>query len=266
MGDVARASLPSYARPPVIEVAVGVHFLQLPGLNTVALVRLADLWRERYPKVQEHPALPPAAPGGQMFVFEVGNSSPPQRFWLLTENESMLVQIQHDRLLLNWRKVDDSDPYPRYSKLRQDFSELWSEFANYIAGGDYGALQPSLAEVTFFNRIPATSASAVPAAIEALNPGWILEGQLATSLQIERAIIDSGGQPGQQRIALGYRPEYGFIQLEISSQVRIDAESHDLAAILTTLDEAHDVDVLTFDQITTDSAHTAWGKYDVNAN
>jgi uncharacterized protein (TIGR04255 family) len=268
MGDAARsANLPSFEHPPVIEVAVGVHFLQLPGLNTVALVRLADRWHERYPKVQEQPALPPAAPGGQVFTFQVQNSPPPQRFWLLTDNESLLVQIQYDRLLLNWRRVDDDDAYPRYGKLRQDFSKLWSEFVDYVASGDFGALQPNLAEVTFFNRIPASSASAVPAAIDALNPHWVLDGQQATTLQIERAIVDSvGGQSGQQNIALGYRPEFGFIQLEIASRVRIDAEANDLAAILSALDEAHDVDVLTFDEITTDAAQTAWGKHDVNAN
>jgi uncharacterized protein (TIGR04255 family) len=267
MGDAARsATLPSFEHPPVIEVAVGVHFLQLPDLNTVALVRLADTWRERYPKIQEQPALPPAAPGGQVFMLQVQNSPPPHRFWLLAENDTLLVQIQHDRLLLNWRKVNNDDPYPRYDKLRQDFSELWSDFVRYVASGDYGAFQPTLAEVTFFNRIPINSASEVPGAIAALNPLWSLDDHLVTSLQIERAIADATGQSGQQNIALGYRPEFGFIQLEISSRVRIDAESTDSVAILAALDEAHDVGVLTFDHITTDSAHTAWGKHDVSAN
>lgn len=142
--------LPSFDHPPVIEVAVGVHFLQLPGLNTVALVRLADMWRERFLKVQEQPPLPPVAPGGsRLFTFEVENSPPPHRFWLLTKSESLLVQIQHDRLLLNWRKVKDDDPYPRYGQLRQEFSQLWSEFTAIVLGGQFGAFQPTLAEVTF---------------------------------------------------------------------------------------------------------------------
>jgi hypothetical protein len=52
--------LPSFDRPPVVEVAVGTHFLQLPGLNTVALVRLVDdLWRSRYPRTIEQPLSPP---------------------------------------------------------------------------------------------------------------------------------------------------------------------------------------------------------------
>lgn len=270
MGDAThRPNLPSFEHPPVIEVAVGAHFLQLPGLNTVALVRLADIWRDRYPTIQEQPALPPVspvAPGSQVMMFQVQNVPPPQRFWLLSENQSMLVQIQHDRLLLNWRKLGDDDPYPRYGRLREDFSALWSDFARFVTAGDYGAFQPSLAEVTFFNRIPAASASAVPEAIAALNPHWSLEGHHATSFQIERAISSPGGRSGQQNIALGYRSQTGFIHLEITSRIGIDTGSNDSTAILAALDDAHDIDVVAFDQITTESAHTAWGKYNVSAN
>jgi len=266
MGDAARrANLPSFERPPVIEVAVGVHFLQLPGLSTVALVRLADSWRDRYPTIQEQPVLPPVAPGSQV-MFQLQNAPLPQRFWLLSENQSTLVQIQHDRLLLNWRKLGDDDPYPRYGRLREDFSALWSDFARFVASGDYGAFQPSLAEVSFFNRIQAASASAVPEAIAALNPHWSLEGHHATSFQIERAIGNPAGRSGQQNIALGYRSQTGFIQLEITSRIGIDAGSNDSSAILDALDDAHDISVAAFDEITTKSAHTAWGKHDVSAN
>ena len=56
------------------------------------------------------------------------------------------------------------------------------------------------------------------------------------------------------------------MQLEISSLVGVDPESTDSAAILAALDEAHRAGVLAFDQITTESAHTAWGKHDVSDN
>jgi uncharacterized protein (TIGR04255 family) len=199
-------------------------------------------------------------------MFQVGNAPTPHRFWLLSENESLLIQIQNDRLLLNWRKVKDDDPYPRYGQLRQGFSDLWSDFVGYVTSADYGVFQPSLAEVTFFPRMPVSSASEVPGTIAALNPAWSLDGHLVTSLQIERAILDNAGeQSGKQNIALGYRPEFGLIQLEITSFYRIATESTD-SAILDALDQAHDAGVLTFDQITTDGAHTAWGEHDVSTN
>ena len=106
MGDAARGpALPSFERPPVVEVAVGVHFLQLPGLNTVALLRLAQMWVTRFPIVREQPASPPPGLPVGPIIFQVQNALPPLRYWLLTDDESLLVQIQHDRLLLNWRQV-----------------------------------------------------------------------------------------------------------------------------------------------------------------
>jgi uncharacterized protein (TIGR04255 family) len=197
----------------VIEVAVGVHFLQLPGFNSVTLVRLADKWHDRYPKTQEQPALPPEAPGGpgQLFTIQLHNSLPPVRLWLIGEQESSLVQVQHDRLLLNWRKVHENDPYPRYGTLREDFSRLWSEFGDYVTGGDFGVFQPILAEVTFFNRIAIGAAADVPNFIAPLNPHWTMEDHLSTTAQFRRGIASvEGGQQGHQKIALGYQPELGL--------------------------------------------------------
>jgi uncharacterized protein (TIGR04255 family) len=269
MGEaVLSEALPSFENPPVVEVAVGVHFLQLPGLNTIALGRLAEMWRARYPVAQEQPALPPMVPGGgPMITFQLQTSLPPLRLWLLTEDESSLVQVQHDRLLVNWRQVNTGDPYPRYRVLRKDFTALWSEFERYLAAADYGVLQPSLAEVSFFNRIAIGAAGELPGIVTALNPGWALDGQSATSLQLEREVRGPSGEAqGNQNIALGYRRELGFAQMEISTRVRIDAESGDDAAILNALDAAHHAGVLTFDEITTESAHAAWGKHDASAN
>jgi uncharacterized protein (TIGR04255 family) len=270
MADESRSkALPSFEHPPVVEVAVGVHFLQLPGLNTVALVRLADMWSGRFPVSQEQPPLPPVIPGGggQMFSLQFQNALPPLRLWLLTEDEAFLVQIQHDRLLLNWRKVKPDDPYPRYTTLRRDLSELWTEFVTYVAAGDYGVLQPNLAEVTFFNRIPAESAADVPTWIAALNPTWSIDSGLATALQLEAGIHGATGQPqGQQSIALGYRPELGGLQLEITSRYGVDTGPSDSSTIMSALDEAHEAGVLAFDHITTDEAHNIWGKHDVSDN
>jgi hypothetical protein len=177
------------------------------------------------------------------------------------------VQVQHDRLLLNWRKVHENDPYPRYGTLREDFSRLWSEFGDYVAGGDFGVFQPILAEVTFFNRIAIGGAADVPNFIASMNPHWAMEDHLATTAQFRRGIAGiEGGQQGHQKIALGYQPELGFIQLEISSLVGINTEAKDSAAIFAALDEAHRAGVLTFDNITTDGAHRAWGKHDDRSN
>lgn len=255
-------SLPSFKLPPVIEVAVGVHFLQLPGLDTVALVRLVEGWRKRFPKVQEQLALPPLGPA--TFVFPVGGSVPPVRLWALTEDESLLIQVQHDRLLINWRKQQGDAPYPRYNVLRAELATIWSDFEHYIENSEFGVLQPGAAEVTFFNRIPMADAADAPLVVEALSRGFVLDGHLSTRLQMERHIMNANGQQcGGQTISLGTLPEQNTLQLEIASVVAIDAEVSSLD-VLSVLDVAHQEGVLMFDHFTTPEAHTEWGKLDAS--
>lgn len=256
--------LPSFDRPPVVEVAVGAHFLQLPGLTTVALVRLVDdLWRTRYPRTIEQPLSPPfSRPGsGPMLAFQFQAESPPIRLWSLTEDESFLIQIQHDRLLLNWRKVKDDDPYPRYERLRGDFVEAWRAFSAYVGDRDFGVLQPSVAEVSFFNRVPMGAATEVSTFIKALSPAWSLSGQLVMAYQLEREITNTP-LAGHQNIALNYRPENGHMQLEISTRIDVDTAAGETSEVLESLDTAHRIGVLTFDAVTTEDAHSAWGRHD----
>ena len=86
-------------------------------------------------------------------------------------------------------KLRDGDPYPRYKKLREDFTQLWQEFSRYIDDSDYGVLQPSIAEVSFFTECQC-DVREVAASIKALNPRWSLSGQHATAYQLECDIQD----------------------------------------------------------------------------
>jgi uncharacterized protein (TIGR04255 family) len=266
MGEPGRLDdLPSFERPPVVEVAVGVHFLQLPGLNTVGLVRLVDdLWRGRFPHTVEQPLAPPLSPQGRgpMLAFQLQTGSPPIRLWSLTDDQSILIQVQYDRLLLNWRKVKDDDPYPRYKRLRSVFAEVWQEFSTYVGGrDDYGVLQPSVAEVSFFNRVPMEGATEIPTVVKAFNVESGLSGQVAAAYQLEREITD-GPAVGNQSIALNFRPENGHMHLEISTRIEIDTETGDTSDVMDSLDAAHRIGVLTFDSVTTENAHSAWGRHD----
>jgi uncharacterized protein (TIGR04255 family) len=259
--------LPMFDQPPVIEVAVGVHFLQLPGLNTVELVRLVDdLWRTRYPRTIEQPLSPPLPqPGtGPMLALQLQAGSLPIRLWSLTDDQSILVQVQQDRVLLNWRKIKEDDPYPRYRTLRGDFAEVWQEFSNHVNEHDYyGVLQPNVAEVSFFNRVPMSAATEIPSYVRALNPGWSLDGQLSTAYQLEREITDRS-VVGHQNIALNFRPENGHMQLEISTRIEIDTATGEASEVLNPLDIAHQIGVLTFDSVTTENAHLVWGRRDAS--
>src|SRR4051812_28021302 len=113
--------LPDYARPPVIEVAVGVEFFPVEELDTVQLVRLHDVWRDRYPLIQLQPEV---ASGPQLPI--VFGGVLPVRLWSQSENQESLIQVQADRLIVNWRRFAENREYPRYGTLRAEFQARWS--------------------------------------------------------------------------------------------------------------------------------------------
>ena len=108
-----RAPLPDFARPPVIEVALDVQFEPLAKLRTPELARFWMSLRERFPRAEEQVALPPM----NIEPIEGGPEQPLQlqlqllraptvdRWWLLNEAASELVQVQQDRFIVNWRRA-----------------------------------------------------------------------------------------------------------------------------------------------------------------
>ena len=121
-------------RPPLNEVVFSVQF-ESDVIDEVGT--LSDFWptiRKEFPKHEKQPPLPPAsesfevpAPGGEGQV-QFFQGVPPQRYWFLSEDETLIVQVQADRLMFNWRKVVGDEEYPRYQVLAPRFAELLETF------------------------------------------------------------------------------------------------------------------------------------------
>ena len=62
-----------------------------------------------------------------------GEVYPTPRFWLISENASILVQIQRNAFLLNWRKGKGNDEYPRFWKVKSEFDRYYSAFAVFVS-------------------------------------------------------------------------------------------------------------------------------------
>ena len=102
--------------------ALGIQFRPLFGLRAVELAGLRERWRPSYPLVQELLPLPPTieAAGPAPVAFSLGPAFQ-SRLWFLDDRQAELVQLQHDRLTVNWRKSTEDTVYPRYAHLRQVF-------------------------------------------------------------------------------------------------------------------------------------------------
>lgn len=137
--DGYQVPLPSYEKPPVAEVAMSAHFATIPDLH---IGHLGAYWQEnvlRLPNLEQHPPSPPAEPE----IFTASARSPglriellpmasTPRFWLISDDRTLVVQIQQDRLVLNWRRVASGDDYPRFDFMRARFTDELKRFLDFL--------------------------------------------------------------------------------------------------------------------------------------
>jgi uncharacterized protein (TIGR04255 family) len=65
-----------------------------------------------------------------------------------------LIQVQRDRLIINWRKVKGDETYPRYlDEMRPRFEREWREFLTFISDQKIGTISVQQCEVTYVNDL-----------------------------------------------------------------------------------------------------------------
>src|SRR5260370_25338572 len=78
---------------------------------------------------------------------------PVVRQWFLSESGNELVQVQPDRLLVNWRAGDPAERYPRYRHMRSVFESRFAELAGFAKDQGFGDLDVVQAELSYINVI-----------------------------------------------------------------------------------------------------------------
>lgn len=142
-------TLPSYKKPPVIEVVSGMRF-HTPETFTIPYIGL--LWnkfRSEYPVVQH--ALPIGSHPDQIPI-DQATGFPLPRVWFINEQDNQLVQFQFDRFYYNWRSRNDV--YPRYSNVIKNFENVRNTVESFFHEVKMGELVPIECELTYINHIP----------------------------------------------------------------------------------------------------------------
>lgn len=122
--------------PPITEVACGVLFKPVPGLDPLALGAYWKPKEKEYPRRELKAPIAPAMPVGMELSF--GPDIGPVRTWLISKNDVFIIQIQHDRFYVNWRARQEE--YPRFNDwddgnrgLLSRFMEEYASFAQFCA-------------------------------------------------------------------------------------------------------------------------------------
>lgn len=257
-------TLPTFDRPPVVEVVLGFEFQPVADFGAVRLAQVATLWQDRYPIVQEQqplPMSPPIGVPGQFPTMFVNVGAPAIRLWLLGEDGSHLLQVQRDRLILNWRHAS-SDPYPHYDTLRPQFVQALRELTAFVREHGLGSIVASAVEVSYVNEVvtanglPSLSGILTAVSDHAHHLGWPVASRIIQAYNGR----STGSGPAVLTLTAdtqGRGPNSTLITLTYRAAVPVDATEAD---VMSTMDLGHREVVIGFAESTTNAMHEVWGR------
>jgi uncharacterized protein (TIGR04255 family) len=150
--------LPLYDEPPIVEVAFSVLFPSLEGLLSPHIGLLWQGFQPEYPFCDD---VVPIAPRVEVFggqnvepQFKITDVPPLPRAWFINQDGTRVIQIQRDRFIHNWRKVDTGSEYPSYETLIKTFQHHLGKFDSFLVETELGKVQPIQYELTYVNQIP----------------------------------------------------------------------------------------------------------------
>lgn len=275
--------LPSFSRPPVIEVVAGVQFEPIAELNTARLGLLWSKFRGRFPLTEQKPPLDQTvervgargtSPSSRLEILDTLNT----RLWFLNRTGDELVQVQNDRLIRNWRRLPGSaNTYPRFDAhvlpgFKNDFATLLS----FLESESVARPRANQCEVTYINHIHPNERWTSHADISKVFRGWAAEYASAVGKPVEGAncvvthqLVDDGGEfVGRLHIALQsafvLRPDTSPVKESPIFVLTITARGRPLGegdkGIFDFLNFGHRAVVTAFEKMTAPELHVLWGK------
>ena len=138
--------------PPVNELVVAVYHLPITELRAQ---HIGLYWRQIYGAYpiceQQSPIV--GAEDDAAFRQMPGEIFPLPRFWFRSGAHSMLIQVQRNAFILNWRRQQNSE-YPHYEKIEEAFWKEFETYKRFIQETVAGKLDVvSRCELTYINMI-----------------------------------------------------------------------------------------------------------------
>jgi uncharacterized protein (TIGR04255 family) len=147
----------NYKNPPVSEVAFGLGFSQLVGLRASHYGLFWNQIRDEFPETDDQ--LPLISP--EQLPLQFGPFGPLNRYplplpraWYVHRDRNLLIQLQNNRIWLNWRRLGADSEYPRFPALLENFEKIVGHLRESIRAANVGLLAPAGYELTYVNHIP----------------------------------------------------------------------------------------------------------------
>ena len=136
--------------PPITELVIGVYFdPPVVGLRSEHIGMFFSRVRKEFPNISQH------APLGTI-IEGTDEVFPMPRFWMITADDTALIQIQKNAFLFNWRKRNHV--YPEYDAVKANFDRLLLSYEDFLRDeAGVSDLVVGLCELTYVNVIGPTS-------------------------------------------------------------------------------------------------------------
>ncbi len=264
-----------FARPPVTEVALTAQFRE-PVVDLRTVGAFAEMVGRDFPnQSQQQPAESidsetfDQVPNPPPFRIQLQPQVPLPRIWFESKNQERLIQLQADRLSVNWRLMGgDPTRYPRYSKLRDVFQTQLKRLTAIIEQRGQ-SVRASACEVLYVNPVEPkgkAQAGTHPDLATVLNrlrrppKGSFLGRPEDSQLQARWRIPGENGQPAG-RLYLSAAPALSDEQKPIyliQMIGRTTPATPELKGVMDALDLGHEWVVRGFADVTTSTMHQIW--------
>jgi uncharacterized protein (TIGR04255 family) len=244
---------------PLSEVAYGVRFVA-PEFDVVHFGEYHELIKAAFPKHQMVPPVPTQRVDQQIQTIQVPTLP---RVWF--ESGTRLIQLQSDRFLYNWRRIDGaSENYPGFEVVFGEFRERYDEFFGFAKRAFRLPLHIEELSLTYINQIQGATSSQVPTFSFRSEPVhsdlpapdvWI--SQLRFTLTEENAKLTVSARP-----AINLQTQEQITQLDVTVESIKPPPFDDLTSLYAWYEAAHRLVHRGFRSLVSRERRTQWGFVD----
>ncbi len=240
---------------------------------------MLTLWwtkvRDRFPKYEQAAPLSPSVeefngPERPKIDFRISDAPPTPRLLMMSESDAEVLQIQEDRFGYSWRKLSVGAEYPRYSRIRQVFTDELASFERFLDDEKLEGLSPVQCEVTYVNVILFEGTNGIHAELGKIMPSAnprLSEGFLPCPEQTRYAsqfVILGAERVPLGRLFVSAEPSY---LLNDERQIylmkltfRGKPQRKEVSAVAESMDLGHEWIVRGFATLTSREMHRIWGR------
>ena len=113
-----------FRNPPIDALVIGSYF---PPILQLQAQHVGSFWAsvlDTFPRCSQH------LPLGE-WIQAQDEPMPMPRFWLITQDDSRLIQIQKNAFIANWRNRPNVE-YPHYVDVKHFFEEYLAKFNTFL--------------------------------------------------------------------------------------------------------------------------------------